>query len=71
MPRQPQPRPPWRQVFTEDIVRADARAGILRKAGLAAIPLVACDVISPESLVFANRLGVRIWCNGFLVDAAA
>jgi hypothetical protein len=56
---------------TEDIVRADARAGILRKAGLAAIPLVACDVISPESLAFANRLGVRIWCNGSLVDAAA
>jgi uncharacterized phage infection (PIP) family protein YhgE len=56
---------------TEDIVRADARAGILRKAGLAAIPLVACDVISPESLAFANRLGVRVWCNGSLVDAAA
>ena len=56
---------------TEDIVRADARAGTLRKAGLAAIPLVACDVISPESLAFANRLGVRIWCNGSLVDAAA
>ena len=56
---------------TEDIVRADARAGTLRKAGLAAIPLVACDVISPESLTFANRLGVRVWCNGSLVDAAA
>ena len=56
---------------TEDIVRADARAGTLRKAGLAAIPLVACDVISPESLAFANRLGARIWCNGSLVDAAA
>lgn len=56
---------------TEDIVRADARAGTLRKAGLAAIPLVACDVISPESLAFANRLGVRVWCNGSLVDAAA
>jgi hypothetical protein len=56
---------------TEDIVRADARAGTLRKSGLAAIPLVACDVISPESLAFANRLGVRVWCNGSLVDAAA
>jgi hypothetical protein len=56
---------------TEDIVRADARAGTLRKAGLAAMPLVACDVISPESLAFANRLGVRVWCNGSLVDAAA
>jgi DNA repair exonuclease SbcCD ATPase subunit len=56
---------------TADIVRANARAGILRKAGLAAIPLLACDVISPESQAFANRLGVRVWCNGSLVDAAA
>jgi hypothetical protein len=56
---------------TEDIVRADARAGTLRKAGLAAMPLVACDVISPESLAFANRQGVRVWCNGSLLDAAA
>lgn len=56
---------------TEDIVRPEKRAGILRKAGLAAIPLVACDAVSPESLAFARRSGVRVWCNGFLVDAAA
>jgi hypothetical protein len=56
---------------TEDIVRAEKRAGILRKAGLAAIPLVACDAISPESLAFAHRFGVRVWCNGSLLDAAA
>lgn len=56
---------------TTDIVRAEQRAEILRKAGLAAIPLVACDAILPESLVFAGRRGVRIWCNGSLVDAAA
>ncbi len=56
---------------TEDIVRAEKRAGILRKAGLVAIPLVACDAVSPESLAFARRSGVRVWCNGSLVDAAA
>jgi hypothetical protein len=56
---------------TEDIVRAEKRAGILSKAGLKAIPLVACDGIAPESLAFARRSGVRVWCNGFLVDAAA
>jgi hypothetical protein len=56
---------------TEDVVRAEKRAGILRKAGLAAIPLVACDAISPESLAFAHRFGVRVWCNGSLLDAAA
>ncbi|MCE9631644.1 MAG: hypothetical protein K8S94_13130 [Planctomycetia bacterium] len=56
---------------TEGIVRAERRAGILRKAGLTAIPLVACDAISPESLAFARRSGVRVWCNGALIDAAA
>jgi len=44
---------------------------ILREAGLAAIPLVACNAILPESLAFAHRRGVRVWCNGSLVDAAA
>ena len=56
---------------TEDIVRAEKRAGVLRKAGLAAIPLVACDAMSPESLAFAHRSGVRVWRDGSLVDAAA
>jgi myosin heavy subunit len=56
---------------TKDIVRAERRSVILRKAGLAAIPLVACDAIPPESVQFAHRSGVRVWCNGSLVDAAA
>jgi len=56
---------------TNDVVRADRRAAILRKAGLAAIPLVACGVIPPESLDFAHRSGVHVWCNGSIVDAAA
>jgi hypothetical protein len=56
---------------TEAIVRAERRAGILRKAGLVSIPLVACDAVSPESLAFARKSGVRVWCNGSLMDAAA
>jgi len=56
---------------TNDVVRAERRAAVLRKAGLAAIPLVACAVIPPESLDFAHRSGVHVWCNGSIVDAAA
>jgi predicted nucleic acid-binding Zn-ribbon protein len=55
----------------EDIVRAERRAAVLRKAGLESIPLVACDAISPESLAFAKQASVRVWCNGSMVDAAA
>ncbi|MFM8951545.1 MAG: hypothetical protein ACKOOF_00525 [Planctomycetaceae bacterium] len=57
----------------EDIVRAERRAGVLRKAGLAAIPLVACEVISPESLAFAKQSQVKVWRDGSIVevDAAA
>jgi hypothetical protein len=55
----------------EDIIRAQRRAEVLRKAGLEAIPLVACDAISPESLAFAKLRAVRVWCNGSLVEAAA
>ena len=55
----------------DDILRAERRAVTLRKAGLAAIPLVACDAISPESLAMARGRGVRVWCNGSMVEAAA
>jgi hypothetical protein len=55
----------------DDIVRADERAKLLRRAGLAAIPLVACNAISPESTAFAKMHEVRIWLNGSLVEAAA
>jgi hypothetical protein len=54
----------------EEIVRAERRAAVLRKAGLESIPLVACDAISPESLAFAKQASVRVWCNGSMVDAA-
>jgi hypothetical protein len=55
----------------DDIVRADERAKLLRRAGLAAIPLVACTAISPESTAFARMRDVRIWLNGSLTEAAA
>ena len=55
----------------DDILRAERRAGVLSKAGLTAVPLIACDAIAPESLAFAKLRGVRVWCNGSLVTAAA
>jgi len=55
----------------DDIVRAERRAATLQKAGLAAIALVACDAISPESLALARMRRVRIWCNGSMIEAAA
>jgi hypothetical protein len=55
----------------DDIDRAAKRAGILRKAGLAAVPLVACKVISPELRSYARSKQVRIWCDGTMLDAAA
>lgn len=55
----------------DDIVRAERRAKTLQKSGLAAIPLIACDAISPESLAFARMSGVRVWCNGSMMEAAA
>jgi hypothetical protein len=38
---------------------------------LDSIPLVACDAISPESIAFAKQAGVRVWCNGSMLDAVA
>jgi len=55
----------------DDIVRADERAKLLRRAGLPAIPLVACNAISPESTAFAKLRQVRIWLDGSLVSTSA
>jgi chromosome segregation ATPase len=55
----------------DDIDRAERRAGILRKAGLPAVALVACEVISPELVAYARSKQVRIWCDGTVLDAAA
>ena len=54
-----------------DIDRAERRAAILRKAGLVAVPLVACQVITPELRGYAHDRQVRIWCDGTILDAAA
>jgi hypothetical protein len=55
----------------DGVDRAERRAGILRKAGLMAVPLVACEVVSRELVAYARSRQVRVWCNGTMVDAAA
>jgi chromosome segregation ATPase len=55
----------------DDIDRAERRAGILRKAGLGAVPLVACGAISRELVAYAQSRQVRVWCNGTMLDATA
>jgi hypothetical protein len=55
----------------DDVDRAERRAGILRKAGLSAIPLVACEAIPRELIAYARSRQVRIWCNGTMLDATA
>jgi hypothetical protein len=53
------------------IDRAARLAGILRKAGLSAIPLVACEAIARELIAYAQSRQVRVWCNGTMLDATA
>ena len=55
---------------TDDVVRAERRATILRKAGMVAIPVVACEAISRETALFAQARGVRVWCSGTMLGAA-
>ena len=55
----------------DDIDRAEGRAGILRKAGLSAVPLVACEAIARELIAYAQSRQVRVWCNGTMLDATA
>jgi hypothetical protein len=55
----------------DDIDRAERRAGILRKAGLSAVSLVACEAISRELIAYAQSRQVRVWCNGTMLDATA
>jgi hypothetical protein len=50
-----------------DVRRAVRWAGLLQRAGLLAIPLVACDVISDRTLRFAEQQGVRIFKQGRLL----
>lgn len=56
---------------SDDVVRAARRAAILRKAGLPAIPLVACEAITAGTMSFAREQAVRIWLDGRLLEDAA
>ena len=53
----------------DDVMRAARRAACLVKAGLPAIPLVACESISPQTTDYARQEGVRVWVDGSLLDA--
>ena len=53
----------------DDVMRAARRAACLVKAGLLAIPLVACEWISPQTTDYARQEGVRVWVDGSLLDA--
>jgi hypothetical protein len=46
-------------------------AGLLEKAGLPAIPLVACDFISDQAMRFAGQQGVRVFKQGRLLATPA
>jgi len=56
---------------SDDVVRAARRAAILRKAGLPAMPLVACEAITAGTMSFARDQAVRIWLDGRLLEDAA
>ena len=56
-------------VDTDDVMRAARRAACLVKAGLPAIPLVACEKISPQTTAYARQEGVRVWVDGSLLDS--
>ena len=51
----------------EDVVRAARRAGHLRKAGLPAMPFVACEAIGPKTLELASSEQVRVLVEGRLL----
>jgi hypothetical protein len=52
----------------DDVMRAARRAACLVKAGLPAIPIVACESISPQTTDYARQEGVRVWVDGSLLD---
>jgi DNA repair exonuclease SbcCD ATPase subunit len=51
-----------------DVERAARRAGLLRKASLPAVGLVACEAVHPQTVAYAREQGVRIWADGVLLD---
>ena len=50
-----------------DVERAARRAGVLRKADLPAIGLVACESVHPQTIAYAREQGVRVWADGRLL----
>jgi hypothetical protein len=54
----------------EDVVRAARRAGLLRAAGIQAMPFVACEAIGPKTLELAGREKVRVLVEGRLLPEA-
>ena len=48
----------------DDVMRAARRTACLRKAGLPAIGLVACEKISPQTAEYARTEGVTVWVDG-------
>jgi len=55
----------------DDLDRAARRTAALGSAGFAAIGIVACESISPQTLTAAQRQGLRILANGWLLPDAA
>jgi hypothetical protein len=53
----------------DDIQRASRRAGLLRRAGLDAVPIIACEVISPESRAYAKQAEVLVWLDGRMMES--
>ncbi len=56
---------------SNDLDRAARRAAALAKAGFTAIGIVACEVISPQTLAEARRRGLRVLAGGWLLPEAA
>jgi hypothetical protein len=53
----------------DDIQRSSRRAGLLRRAGLDAVPIIACEVISPESRAYAKQAEVLVWLDGRMMES--
>lgn len=54
-----------------DVSRVLRWAALLQKAGLPAIPMVACDFISDQAMRFAGQQGVRVFKQGRLLAIPA
>ena len=55
----------------DDLDRAVRRSRALATAGFVAIGIVACEMISPQTLAAARQRGLRVLANGWLLPEAA